>query len=74
MVRSKSQVHNRVRELRFVNGEMTQQDLADRIGVSRQTIIAIEQGRFCPSLESALRLAQVFAAPVEEVFSLADEA
>ena len=70
MARSKSNVTNRVRELRFHNGEMTQQDLASRIGVARQTIIAIEQGRFCPSLESALRMAQVFDAPVEEIFTL----
>ena len=72
MGRTKSNVTNRVREFRFHSGEMTQQDLAKRIGVARQTIIAIEQGRFCPSLESALRMAQVFEAPVDEIFSLGD--
>lgn len=53
---------------------MTQQDLASRVRVSRQTIIAIEQGRFCPSLETALRLEQVFKVPVSEIFCLVDEA
>ncbi len=72
MARTKSNVTNRVREFRFHSGEMTQQDLATRIGVARQTIIAIEQGRFCPSLESALRMAQVFETPVDEIFSLQD--
>lgn len=72
MGRNKGNVSNRVREFRFHNGEMTQQDLASRIGVARQTIIAIEQGRFCPSLESALRMAQVFEAPVDEIFTLED--
>lgn len=49
---------------------MTQQQLADALGVSRQTVIAIEQGRFCPSLESALRIAQLFGESVEQVFEL----
>ena len=70
MARKKSEVTNRVRELRFRHGEMTQQDLADRIGVARQTIIAIEQGRFCPSLETALRIAGVFGTSVDEIFTL----
>ena len=68
--RRKSQVRNHVRSLHEAHGDMTQQQLADRLGVSRQTVIAIEQGRFCPSLESALRLARVFAQPVEQVFEL----
>lgn len=72
MAKKKSHVDNRVRELRFRHGEMTQQDLAGRIGVARQTVIAIEQGRFCPSLESALRMAAVFGTTVDEIFSLAD--
>jgi putative transcriptional regulator len=49
---------------------MTQQELAKQIGVARQTIIAVEQGRFCPSLESALRLARVFQVPVDDIFTL----
>ena len=47
---------------------MTQQELADRIGVTRQTVIAIEQGRYSPSLEAAFRIARVFGVPLEEVF------
>ncbi len=70
MGRTKSHVSNRIRELRFQCGEMTQEQLANEIGVARQTIIAIEQGRYCPSLESALRMAQVFGRPVDEIFSL----
>lgn len=70
MAKSRSRVSNRVRELRFATGEMTQQALASQIGVARQTIIAIEQGKFCPTLESALRIAEVFEVPVDDVFSL----
>jgi putative transcriptional regulator len=61
-------VKNRIRALRFEHGEMTQQELADRVGVTRQTIIAIEQGRYSPSLEAAFRIARVFDAPLEAVF------
>ncbi len=64
----KTRVKNTIRTLRFQAGEMTQQALADRVGVTRQTIIAIEQGRYSPSLEAAFRIAQVFAKPLEEVF------
>lgn len=74
MGKKKSRVSNRVRELRFQHGEMTQQDLASAIGVARQTVIAIEQGRFCPSLESALRMARVFGIPVDDIFTLDDDA
>jgi putative transcriptional regulator len=70
MAKTKSHVRNSIRELRFKHGEMTQQELAKRIGVARQTIIAIEQGRFCPTLESALRIARVFGVPVNDVFVL----
>ena len=73
MVKRKSQVVNRVRDYRFAKGEMTQQELAAAIGVARQTIIAIEQGKFCPSLESALRLAQIFDVPVDDIFMLPEE-
>jgi putative transcriptional regulator len=65
---SKTSVTNTVRTLRFQHGEMTQQELADRIGVTRQTVIAIEQGRYSPSLEAAFRIARVFGAPLEAVF------
>lgn len=66
----KAEIANEVRRLRFEHGQMTQQDLADRIGCTRQTIIMLEQGRYVPSLALALRMAQVFAMPVEEIFSL----
>ena len=62
-----------MRDYRFANGEMTQQDLATAIGVARQTIIAIEQGKFCPALESALRLAQVFEVSVNDLFMLPED-
>ena len=65
---SKTPITNTIRTLRFHHGEMTQQELADRIGVTRQTVIAIEQGRYSPSLEAAFRIARVFGAPLEEVF------
>ncbi len=61
-------IHNEIRSLRFAHGEMSQQDLADRIGVSRQTVNAIEGGKYFPSLEAAFRIARVFSRPVEEVF------
>lgn len=60
---------NNIRSLRFHQGEMTQQDLADLVGVSRQTIVAIEKGNYSPSLELAFRIAQAFSVPLEEVFS-----
>jgi len=61
-------VTNSMRALRFRSGEMTQKQLADRVGVTRQTIIAIEQGRYSPSLEMAFKIAAVLDAPLEEVF------
>jgi len=67
-----TRVTNNIRALRFAHGEMTQADLADRIGVTRQTLIAIEQGRYSPSLEMAFRIAQVFGARVDEVFQYPD--
>lgn len=60
---------NQVRTLRFLAGEMTQAELGDRIGVTRQTIAAIEAGKYSPSLEAAFRIAQVFGKPLEEVFA-----
>ena len=67
---SDTNLTNRLRELRFMAGEMTQKELADRVGVSRQTIIAIEKSRYSPTLELAFRIAEVFRARVDEVFSL----
>lgn len=66
---AKTRVTNRLRELRFHASEMTQQQLADRIGVSRQTVMAIEKARYSPSLELAFRIAAVFGLPLEEVFA-----
>ena len=66
--RPATKVRNSIRALRFQHGEMTQQALADRIGVTRQTVIAIEQGRYSPTLETAFRIAEVFGAPLEQVF------
>jgi putative transcriptional regulator len=59
---------NQVRRLRFENGQMTQQQLADRVGVTRQTIIAIESGKYAPSLPLAFRIARTFGVSVEQVF------
>ena len=59
---------NKVRKLRFENGQMTQQQLADRVGVTRQTIIAIEAGKYAPSLPLAFKLARTFDVPIEQVF------
>lgn len=63
-----TKVTNSIRALRFGAGEMTQADLADRIGVTRQTVIAIEQGRYSPTLELAFQIADVFGVRLEEVF------
>jgi len=61
-------ISNRIRVLRFHHGEMSQAELGQRIGVTRQTIAAIEAGKYSPSLEAAFRIAQVFNLPLEEVF------
>jgi putative transcriptional regulator len=66
----KSRIRNQVRRLRFEQGEMTQQALADRVGCTRQTIIMLEQERYVPSLALAVRIARVFGRPVEEVFEV----
>ena len=63
-----TRVSNDIRRFRFEHGEMTQAELADRIGVTRQTIIAIEQGRYSPSLEMAFQIAGVFEVPLDELF------
>lgn len=61
-------LENGIRRLRFENNEMTQQDLADKVGVTRQTIIALEAGKYVPSLLLAFRLARAFGVRVDEVF------
>lgn len=61
-------ITNQIRTLRFLNGEMSQAELGDRIGVTRQTIAAIEAGKYSPSLEAAFRIAEVFGKPLDEVF------
>jgi putative transcriptional regulator len=61
-------IANQIRRLRFDNGEMTQADLAARIGMTRQTVIAIEQGKYAPSLEAAFRIADAFGVAVTDVF------
>jgi putative transcriptional regulator len=66
-------VQNRIRRLRFHHGEMTQQALADRIGVTRQTVNAIELGKYSPSLEVAFRIARVFGVPLDEVFQFQEQ-
>jgi putative transcriptional regulator len=65
----KSPIRNNIRVLRFNHNEMTQKELADKVGVTRQTIIAIEKGEYSPSLELAFRIARVFRSPLEEVFT-----
>jgi putative transcriptional regulator len=69
----RTRVTNTIRALRFARGEMTQAELAERIGVTRQTVIAVEQGRSSPSLETAFRIARVLEAPLEEVFGYPDD-
>lgn len=61
-------IENEIRRLRFENGEMTQQALAERIGMTRQTVIAIEQNKYAPSLEAAFKIANAFGVPLEQVF------
>jgi putative transcriptional regulator len=61
-------IKSRIRKLRFEHGEMTQDELAGRVGCTRQTIIALEQGKYVPSLELAFRVARAFKVPLEEVF------
>ena len=65
-------IGNNVRKLRFAHGEMTQQALAEQVGVTRQTIVAIEKGKYSPSLELAFRIALVFNTSLEMVFFLED--
>ena len=61
-------IENEIRRLRFEHNEMTQADLAERIGMTRQTVIAIEQNKYAPSLEAAFRIANAFGVPLDQVF------
>ena len=65
-------ISNRMRSLRFESDEMTQAELAERVGVTRQTVIAIEQGRYSPSLEVAFKISRVFGVSLEDVFQYPD--
>jgi putative transcriptional regulator len=64
----KAQITNRIRQLRFEHDEMTQQELANRVGCTRQTIIVLEKERYVPSLSLAFDIAQVFGLPIEDIF------
>ena len=66
---AKTYVRNNIRTLRFQHGEMTQQTLAEKVGVTRQTIVAIEKEKYSPSLEAAFKIAAVFGEPLDAVFS-----
>jgi putative transcriptional regulator len=65
---SAGSIRNQIRTLRFMHGEISQAELGQRIGVTRQTIAAIEAGKYSPTLEAAFRIAQVFGVPLDEVF------
>jgi len=65
-------INNRIRRLRFDHNEMTQEELANRVGCTRQTIIALEQNKYVPSIELAFRVAKAFSVPLEEVFQYED--
>ena len=73
MGKSGGHITNELRVLRFHQGEMTQQELADRVGVTRQTVNAIEGNKYSPSLEVAFRIARVFDVPLERVFQYGEE-
>jgi putative transcriptional regulator len=66
---SKSRINNTIRKLRFMHNELTQEQLAEKVGVTRQTILAIESAKYSPSLELAFKIARVFEVPLEEVFT-----
>lgn len=73
MARAPGRIENRIRRLRFDADEMTQKDLADRVGVTRQTILAIENGKYFPTLELAFRIARTFGVSLDEVFTYHDD-
>jgi putative transcriptional regulator len=68
-----NRITNNIRKLRFNSDEMTQKQLAEKVGVTRQTIIAMEKDKYSPSLELAFRIAHIFAVPLDQVFSYAPE-
>lgn len=70
---TKEKIHNHIRKLRFEQGEMTQQELSDQCGCTRQTIIALEQEKYIPSLILAIKIAKVFDKTVDEIFQLLDD-
>lgn len=72
--KGQTRIRNRIRELRFANGEMTQAELAARAGVTRQTIIAMERGKYSPSLEVAFRTALALGVPLTDVFEYSADA
>lgn len=74
MVVEKDRIRNHLRRLRFEHGGMTQQELADRARCTRQTVNALEQDKYLPTLALAFRIARVFAVPIEEVFEFEDDA
>lgn len=73
-VKSRGRITNQIRRLRFETGEMTQAELAELIGVTRQTVVAIEGGKYAPSLEVAFRIAAIFDVPIGDVFDYDPEA
>ena len=70
---AKTRITNSIRRLRFEHDEMTQQELAEQVGLTRQTINAIELAKYSPSLEAAFRIAEVFGVPLTEVFAYGEE-
>ncbi|MCJ7537953.1 MAG: helix-turn-helix transcriptional regulator [Anaerolineales bacterium] len=70
---AKEKINNHIRKLRFEQGEMTQQELANLCGCTRQTIIALEQERYVPSLILAIKIARVFGKTVDDIFQLPDD-
>ncbi len=73
VIMPKNRILNNIRKLRFFNNEMTQEELAEKVGVTRQTIIAIESAKYSPSLELAFRIAEAFGVPLGEVFTYETE-
>lgn len=72
MGKSKLKITNKIRRLRFDANEMTQKDLAEKVGVTRQTIVAIENAKYSPTLELAILISRAFGKPLEEVFDITD--
>ena len=68
MSKKESFIKNRIRELRFMHDEMSQAELSDLVGVSRQTIVAVEKGNYTPSLDLAFKISEIFDLPIEDIF------